>query len=79
MVENETTDVHEAIIEIHLSCYDLNDRYFLSSEIVDKDFFEKYPDLKPGDKVQYRIDDETNDIVILNRVLTKKTIIPIKN
>lgn len=72
-------EIHEAEIEIALACHDPKDRCYLSSEVVDDDFFNRYPDLKPGDKVQYKIDKNTGDIVILGKIHIKKTIIPVKN
>jgi len=73
-MEKET---HEAKIEIDLSCYDPEDSKYLSSTTVEDDFLEKY-NLKPGDLVKYKIDNETNDIIVLGKVETTKKILPVE-
>lgn len=73
-MEKET---HEAKIEIELGCYDPEDSRYLSSTTVEDDFLEKY-NLKPGDWVKYKIDNETNDIIILGKIETTKKILPVE-
>jgi len=73
-MEKET---HEAKIEIALSCYDPEDSKYMSGETVEDDFLEKY-NLKPGDCVKYKIDNETNDIIVLGKIETTKKIMPVE-
>jgi len=74
MTKNE---IHEGIIDLILTCNNPDDSNYDSGDYLDYDFLEKH-NLKPGDKIQYKLDNETDKVIILGKIQTTKTILPVE-